>query len=122
MLGLPYLRSGGVEVATARVEQTGQSSWRVRFRRAGGPIGSVPGFSSRRSAETYPGDVESDQRRQVWIDPADGRLVLRSWVGRWFPVQDLDPRTVDNYESYLGPRSKSEVRGRPRTTPPIKRT
>jgi len=23
------------------------------------------------------------------------------WVDRWFPVQDLDPRTVDNYESYL---------------------
>ncbi|MBK1789234.1 site-specific integrase [Prauserella sp. ASG 168] len=46
-------------------------------------------------------DVETDQRRQLWIDPAGGRLTLRSWVERWLPVQDLDPRTVDNYESYL---------------------
>ncbi|MEV5720522.1 hypothetical protein AB0L41_42175 [Amycolatopsis mediterranei] len=37
----------------------------------------------------------------MWIDPAGGRLELRSWVVRWLPVQDLDPRTVDNYESYL---------------------
>ncbi len=85
----------------AWVEQTGQHSWRVRYRRADGAVGSVPGFSSRRSAEAYAGDMESDQRRQVWIDPAAGRLSLRSWVERWLPAQDLDPRTVDNYESYL---------------------
>lgn len=85
----------------AWVEQTGQSSWRARYRRAGATIGSVPGFPSRRSAEAYAGDMESDRRRQVWIDPEGGRLALRSWVERWFPVQDLDPRAVDNYESYL---------------------
>ncbi|MBE8520698.1 hypothetical protein ILP97_24970 [Amycolatopsis sp. H6(2020)] len=85
----------------AWLEQTGKASWRVRCRRADGTVGSVPGFSSRRSAEAYAGDMESDQRRQVWMDPAGGRLELRSWVDRWFPVQDLDPRTVDNCESYL---------------------
>ncbi|VVJ19594.1 Integrase [Amycolatopsis camponoti] len=83
----------------AWVEQTGQVSWRVRYRRVDGTVGSVPGFCSRRSAEAYAGDVKSDQRRQVWIDPAGGRLTLRSWE-RWLPMQDLDPRTVDNYESY----------------------
>jgi integrase len=101
MLVRPYSGFGGLEVVMAWVEQTGQSSWRVRYRRADATIGSVPGFPSRRSAEAYAGDMESDQRRQVWIDPTGGRLVLRSWVERWFPVQDLDPRTVDNYESYL---------------------
>ncbi|WP_084093263.1 tyrosine-type recombinase/integrase [Amycolatopsis rifamycinica] len=45
--------------------------------------------------------MEPDQRRQVWIDPSGGQLLLRSWVDRWFPVQDLDPRTLDNHESYL---------------------
>jgi hypothetical protein len=85
----------------AWVEQTGQRSWRVRYRCADGTVGSVPGFSSRRSAEAYAGDLESGQRRQVWLDPAGGRLELRSWVARWLPVQDLDPRTADNYESYL---------------------
>jgi hypothetical protein len=85
----------------AWVEQTGQASWRVRYRRADRTVGSVPGFASRRSAEAHAADVESDQRRQVWIDPAGGRLELRSWVARWLPVQDLDPQTVDNYESYL---------------------
>jgi hypothetical protein len=85
----------------AWIEQTGQVSWRVRYRRAAGTIGSVSGFSSRQSAEAYASDMESDQRRQVWLDPAGGRLELRFWVDRWFPVQDLDPRTVDNYESYL---------------------
>ncbi|SEF36299.1 Site-specific recombinase XerD [Amycolatopsis pretoriensis] len=85
----------------AWVEQTGQASWRVRYRRADGTVGSVSGFASRRSAEVHAADVESDQRRQVWIDPAGGRLEFRSWVARWLPVQDLDPRTADNYESYL---------------------
>ncbi|OXM56078.1 multidrug DMT transporter permease [Amycolatopsis thailandensis] len=85
----------------AWVEQTGQASWRVRFRRAAGSVGSVPGFSTRGAAEAYADDMETDQRRRVWIDPAGSRMTLGSWVERWFPVQDVDPRTVDNYESYL---------------------
>jgi integrase len=85
----------------AWIEQTGRASWRVRFRRADGTVGSMPGFSDRRSAESYVDDMETDRRRRVWTDPAGGRLVLRAWVEWWLPVQDLDPRTVDNYESYL---------------------
>ena len=56
----------------AWVEQAGQASWRVRYRRVDGTVGSVPEFASRRSAEAHAADVESDQRRQVWIDPAGG--------------------------------------------------
>lgn len=85
----------------AWVEQSGRCSWRVRYRRAGGGVGSVPGFASRRAAVGYAGDMESDRRRKVWVDPADGRVLFEAWVRRWLPVQDLDPRTVDNYDSYL---------------------
>ncbi|MFD2472650.1 tyrosine-type recombinase/integrase [Amycolatopsis silviterrae] len=61
----------------------------------------MPGFASRRAAVGYAGDMESDRRRKVWVDPADGRVLFEDWVRRWLPVQDLDPRTVDNYDSYL---------------------
>lgn len=104
------------------------SSRRVGFRGGsgtGGTIGSVPGFSSLRSAEAYAGDMDSDQRRQVWIDPAGGRLVPRSWVERWLPVQDLDPRTVlkASRSPYpKGLRPKSAATGRSRTAPSAKRT
>jgi integrase len=93
MLGRPYPECG-VEVVMAWVEQTGQASWRVRYRREGGTIGSGPGFSSRRSAEAYANDVESDQRRKVWIDPAGGRLTLRSWV---YPLAEITALDVEKW-------------------------
>ncbi|GAB2960579.1 site-specific integrase [Amycolatopsis acidiphila] len=85
----------------AWVEQSGQHSWRVRYRRHTGTTGAIPGFPDRKVAETYARDMETDQRRQVWIDPADSRTTLTDWAARWLPAQDLDPRTIDNYRSYL---------------------
>jgi integrase len=94
-------KSHRVEVVMAWVEQTGQHSWRVRYRHADGTVGSIPGFPSRKTADAYAGDMETDQRRKIWIDPADSQTTLHAWVERWFPAQDLDPRTLDNYGSYL---------------------
>ncbi|WP_222426682.1 tyrosine-type recombinase/integrase, partial [Amycolatopsis rhizosphaerae] len=85
----------------AWVEQTGQHSWRVRFRRLNGTTSSIPGFPTRKIADHYAADMETDQRRKTWIDPADSRTTLADWAQQWLPAQDLDPRTIDNYRSYL---------------------
>lgn len=80
----------------AWVEQVGERSYRVRYA-VEGKVRSVSGFVSRREANDYALDVESDRRRGRWIDPAAGRVTVGEWAGRWLGTLDLDTRTVENY-------------------------
>jgi len=89
------------EVVGAWVEQCGSRSWRVRYRRQGLGVRSVPGFGSRRDAAAYAAGLEVDRRRRVWIDPADSAVTVADWVARWFRSLDLDPRTIESYRSRL---------------------
>lgn len=66
----------------AWTEKSGQHSWRVRYRLTDGTTGSVPGFPTRKIADAYATDMETDQRRKIWIDPADGRTTLDDWAQR----------------------------------------
>jgi len=85
----------------AWVEQCGNRSWRVRYRRQGFGARSVSGFGSRRDAVAYAAGLEVDRRRRVWIDPADSAVTVAEWTGRWFRSLDLDPRTIESYRSRL---------------------
>jgi hypothetical protein len=85
----------------AWTEQTGTHSWRVRHHHRDASTGSIPGFHSEKAAKHYANDMETDQRRGLWIDPADSNTTLAAWVERWFPSLDLDPRALENYRSYL---------------------
>lgn len=67
----------------AWIEQTGTSSWRVRYPRPAGGCGSVSGFNSRKAARDYADDLESDRRRGRWLDPDDAKTVVTAWAGRW---------------------------------------
>lgn len=80
----------------AWVEQVGERSYRVRYA-VDGKVRSVSGFASRRDANDYALDLESDRRRGRWIDPAAGRVTVGEWAGRWLGTLDLDTRTVENY-------------------------
>jgi integrase len=85
----------------AWVEQSGEGSWRVRYRRADGTIGAISGFPNKAAATNHAHDTETEQRRGTWIDPAAGRTLLTDWVTDWTAALDLDPRTEDNYRSIL---------------------
>jgi hypothetical protein len=69
----------------AWVEQSGQHSWRVRYRHTKGRTDSVGGFRSEEAAQDYAAAMATDQRRGTWIDPAAGRT-LEAWVKRWGPA------------------------------------
>jgi hypothetical protein len=85
----------------AWVEQTGENSWRVRFRRDDRTIGNVTGFTSEGDAENYAQDLESDQRRGNWIDPTAGQLLVSEFMPDWLEALDVDTRTEENYRGIL---------------------
>jgi hypothetical protein len=80
----------------AWVEQVGERSYRVRYA-VDGKVRSLSGFASRREANDYALDLESDRRRGRWIDPAAGKVAVGEWARRWLGTLDLDTRTIENY-------------------------
>ncbi|APU21902.1 hypothetical protein UA75_19565 [Actinoalloteichus sp. GBA129-24] len=87
--------------AVAWVEKRGTRSWRVRYVRDDGTLGSLPGFATKRAAADHAEDMESDQRRGNWIDPAAGRLTLAEWSVPWMDALDLAANTENQYRSLL---------------------
>jgi integrase len=83
------------------VERSGADSWRVRYRRDDGDIGSISGFPSEQAANDFCDDLKSDQRRGQWSDPAAGQITLGEWVPDWLDALDVDKRTEDNKRSIL---------------------
>ena len=64
----------------AWIEQCGDNTWRVRYRRDDDTIGAIPGFTTSTAAQDYADDMESEQRRGTWIDPAAGQTTLGEFV------------------------------------------
>ncbi|MGW5053987.1 hypothetical protein [Actinokineospora sp. NPDC004072] len=60
----------------AWVEKCGNGTWRVRYRRDDNTIGSVSGFSTQTAAADHAVDVEFEQRKGVWRDPASAQVTL----------------------------------------------
>lgn len=85
----------------AWAERSGKNLWRVRYRRDDGTIGQVTGFRTQREAQDYADDLESDQRKGTFIDPAAGQITVADWAADWVEALDVDPRTEDNYRSML---------------------
>src|SRR5215211_6124611 len=85
----------------AWVEQRKNGTWRVRYRRDDGTLGSIHGFPSKRSAQQHVADLEADQRKGTWIDPAAGQRTVTDWVTDWLDALDVAVRTEDNYRSIL---------------------
>lgn len=85
----------------AWVEQSGNHSWRVRYRRDDGTIGAINGFATKSAATDHAHTLESDQRQGRWIDPAAGKASLREWTGDWLEALDVAIRTEDYYRSLL---------------------
>ena len=60
----------------AWVEQCGNRTWRVRYRRDDGTIGAVPGFTTKTAATEHANTLEADQREGRFLDPAAGKITL----------------------------------------------
>jgi hypothetical protein len=94
----------------ARIEQTGQHNWRVRYLRDNHHqgdhhtrYGSVSGFTTAKAAEDYVDDLESDRRRPLcqWFDPAAARITVPAWAAVWIETVDVETRTDENYRARL---------------------
>lgn len=75
--------------------------------------GSVSGFTSRKAAQDYAEDLESDRRRGRWLDPDGAKTTVGSWAVRWVPTLDVETRTEENYLAYL----RNHILPRWQTTP-----
>ena len=85
----------------AWVEQCGNRSWRVRYRRDDGTIGATHGFTTKTAATDHANTLESDQREGRFLDPAAGKITLADWSEDWLQALDVAIRTEDVYRSLL---------------------
>ena len=85
----------------AWVEQCGNRSWRVRYRRDDGTIGAVHGFATKTAATEHANTLEADQREGRFLDPAAGKITLSEWSQDWLQALDVAIRTEDVYRSLL---------------------
>ncbi|MTD58149.1 tyrosine-type recombinase/integrase [Amycolatopsis pithecellobii] len=82
-------------------EPAGDNTWRVRYRRADGTKGAIPGFPDEDAAEAYIAEMEVEQRKGTWIDPTAGQITVSAWAPDWIESLDIDQRTEENYRSFL---------------------
>jgi integrase len=85
----------------AWVEQCGNHTWRVRYRREDNTIGAVNGFPTKAAATDHANTLESDQRQGSFIDPAAGKTTVADWSQDWLAAMDVAIRTEDFYRSLL---------------------
>lgn len=81
----------------AWVERTSGEHWRVRYRRSDGSVGSEGGFTNRKAVEERAREIEVDQRRRTFYDPAQARMTLGAWLSRWWATLNVDDITLENY-------------------------
>ncbi|MEU3628900.1 multidrug DMT transporter permease [Amycolatopsis coloradensis] len=82
-------------------EPVGDNTWRVRYRRADGSKGAIPGFPDETAANVYIADMEVEQRKGTWIDPVAGQTTVAEFAPGWLDSLDIDQRTEENYRSFL---------------------
>jgi integrase len=75
--------------------------YRVRYRLPDGSLFTEGGFTSRADAESRAADVESDQRRELFVDPRLAQTTVGEWVKAWSDAHDVSPITWNTYDSHL---------------------
>ncbi|CAM3402497.1 site-specific integrase [Kibdelosporangium persicum] len=84
----------------AWVEKHGDG-FRVRYRLPDGSLYSETGFATRDQAENRAADVESDQRRDQFVDPRLARTTVGDWIHEWTAAHDVSDGTWAKYNSHL---------------------
>jgi len=100
----------------AWVERTSGEHWRVRYRRGDGSVTSDGGYTTLRSAENRAREIEVDQRRHSYHDPALAQMTLAEWLPNWWLTLDVDELTLENYKylvtKHIWPRFAHQALGR----------
>lgn len=78
-----------------------RGQFRVRFRREDDTIGSISGIPDIESANNEVQEIEVSQRKGTWVDPVKKKVTLAEWVLEWWDAQDLDKRTLENYQGII---------------------
>jgi hypothetical protein len=81
------------------VEKSGKNSWRVRYPKDDGTLGSLTGFPTKAAAQNKATEIDTDRRRGTFLDPNAGRLTLNEWATTWFDSIDVAPNTAAQYHS-----------------------
>jgi hypothetical protein len=84
----------------AWVEKRGDM-WRVRFRNPDGTVGTDSSHPTKTAATVRANDIETDQRRDVFLNPDHGKITLAAWVEEWLDAHDVGPATFERYRSHL---------------------
>jgi integrase len=84
----------------AWVEKRGDM-WRVRFRNPDGTVGTDSSHPTKTAATVRANAIETDQHRDVFINPDHGKLTLAGWVDEWLDAHDVSPTTFERYRSHL---------------------
>jgi integrase len=84
------------------VRQLPSGSWQARYTGPDGFLrtGSAP-FDTKRAAEQWLVEVESNILKGEWIDPDAGKIELDEYITRWIKERDLKPRTREEYERHI---------------------
>jgi integrase len=84
----------------AWVEKRGYM-WRVRFRNPDGTVGTDSSHPTKTAATARANAIETDQHRDVFINPDRGKITLAAWVEEWLDAHDVSPTTLERYRSHL---------------------
>lgn len=81
--------------------------WRGRYKLPNGRYGSVSEdddgqpFRTKNAAKQFAAGLETDVRRQTFINPRDGRITVQEWSEKWLASIDVGPLSDKEYQLRL---------------------
>lgn len=81
--------------------------WRGRYKLPNGRYGSVSEdddgqpFRTKNAAKQFASGLETDVRRQTFINPRDGRITVGEWAEKWIQSIDVGPLSDKEYRRRL---------------------
>lgn len=75
--------------------RTRQFTWRARYKKPDGTLGSEPGFPTKNVAVQWGDEQEAAIRAGAWIDPDLMRKTFGAWAREWMRAKSPRGRTTD---------------------------
>lgn len=85
-----------------RVRPLSSGRYQARYPTLEGDL--IPGprtYKTRREAEQFLSNMQSEQQRGEWIDPRASRVLLRDYATEWLKGRKLRPSTCARYQGLL---------------------
>lgn len=86
--------------------------WRARWRDPAGKVDGMSGFLTKKAADQYWQDKESEARAGRYVDPRAGQILFEEWANLWYGSLDLEPSTMANYRYHLEYHAIPHFQGR----------